>query len=72
VAYKASRNLNTFPIGESCFADSRRIKDAYLWAKKEAGWGIEVDENAAAKAPLTNSAKGLHGGGARSGKSAEL
>jgi mannonate dehydratase len=38
------------------------MKDGYLWANEKPGWGIEVDEKAAAKAPFTNPANGLNGG----------
>jgi mannonate dehydratase len=37
------------------------MKNGYLWASEKPGWGIEVDEKAAAKAPFTNS-NGLNGG----------
>ena len=38
------------------------MKDGYLWANEKPGWGIEVDEKAAAKAPFTSGADGLNGG----------
>jgi mannonate dehydratase len=41
-------------------------KDGYLWANEKPGWGIEVDEKAAAKYPFGSSETGerrrLHGG----------
>jgi mannonate dehydratase len=37
-------------------------KDGFLWVSEKPGWGIEVDEKAAAKAPFTNSQNGLNGG----------
>jgi mannonate dehydratase len=38
------------------------MKDGYLWVSEKPGWGIEVDEKAAAKAPFTNGANNLNGG----------
>ena len=29
------------------------MKDGYLWVNETPGWGIEIDEKAAAKAPFT-------------------
>ena len=37
-------------------------EDGYLWPSTKPGWGIEVDEKAAAKYPFTNPANGLNGG----------
>ena len=28
------------------------MKDGYLWVNEKPGWGIEIDEKAAAKAPF--------------------
>ena len=42
------------------------VKDGYLWANEAPGWGIELDENAAAKYPFgtgeTSERKRLNGG----------
>jgi len=43
------------------FQGCAEMKDAYLWVSEKPGWGVEVDEKAAAKFPFTE------GGGARSG-----
>jgi mannonate dehydratase len=37
------------------------MKNGYLWLSEKPGWGIEVDEKAAAKAPFTDR-NGLNGG----------
>ena len=38
------------------------FKDGYLYANETPGWGIEVDEKAAAKTPFADPANGLNGG----------
>ena len=42
------------------------VKDGYLWANEAPGWGIELDEKAAAKYPFgtgeTGERKRLNGG----------
>ena len=38
------------------------LKDGYLYINEAPGWGIEVDEKAAAKYPFTQPANGLNGG----------
>ncbi|HEU4636929.1 MAG TPA: enolase C-terminal domain-like protein [Edaphobacter sp.] len=38
------------------------MKDGYLWVNEAPGWGIEIDEKEAAKAPFTQSKNGLNGG----------
>ena len=38
------------------------MKDGYLWVSEKPGWGIEMDEKAAAKAPFTPGANNLNGG----------
>jgi mannonate dehydratase len=38
------------------------MKDGYMYASEKPGWGIEVDEKAAAKAPFGNPPNGLNGG----------
>ncbi len=37
------------------------MKDGYLWVSEKPGWGIEIDEKLAAKAPFTDR-NGLNGG----------
>ena len=37
------------------------MKDGYLYANEAPGWGIEVDEKAAAKYPFGASGRGGHG-----------
>lgn len=46
---------------QEVFSGCPVMKDGYLWANEKPGWGIEVDEKAAAKSPFTNS-NGLNGG----------
>ena len=43
------------------FQGCPELKNGYLWANEKPGWGIEVDEKAAAKAPFTDR-NGLNGG----------
>ncbi len=38
------------------------MKDGYLWVNEKPGWGIEVDEKAAAKYPFTPGRENLNGG----------
>ncbi|MBT9329944.1 starvation-sensing protein RspA [Acidipila sp. 4G-K13] len=38
------------------------LKNGYLWVNEKPGWGIEIDEQAAAKYPFRQSANGLNGG----------
>jgi mannonate dehydratase len=38
------------------------MKDGYLWVSEKPGWGIEVDEKAAAKYPFTPGRNNLNGG----------
>jgi mannonate dehydratase len=47
---------------QEIFSGCPVMKDGYLWVSEKPGWGIEVDEKAAAKAPFTNPANGLNGG----------
>jgi mannonate dehydratase len=46
------------------FHGCAEMKDPYLWVSEKPGWGIEVDEKAAAKFPFTDSGarSGLNGG----------
>jgi mannonate dehydratase len=53
------------PFGErtqQIFHGCPRMKDGYLWVNEAPGWGIEIDENAAAKAPFTPGRLNLNGG----------
>ena len=43
------------------FSGCPEMKDGYLWVSEKPGWGIEVDEKAAAKMPFTDR-NGLNGG----------
>jgi len=38
------------------------MKDGYLWVSEKPGWGIEVDEKAAARFPFTAGRNNLNGG----------
>jgi mannonate dehydratase len=38
------------------------LKDGYVWVNEKPGWGIEVDEKAAAKSPFTPGRNNLNGG----------
>lgn len=38
------------------------LKDGYLWVNETPGWGIEIDEKAAAKYPFTQDRRNLNGG----------
>ena len=40
------------------------MRDGYLWVSEKPGWGIDIDEKEAAKAPFT--ASPLNGGWAKS------
>ena len=47
------------------FSGCAEMKDAYLWVSEKPGWGVEVDEKAAAKYPFTDppgARSGLNGG----------
>lgn len=53
------------PFGErtqQIFHGCPRMKDGYLWVNEAPGWGIEIDENAAARAPFTPGRLNLNGG----------
>ncbi len=47
---------------QEIFHGCPEMKDGYLWVSEKPGWGIEVDEKAAAKAPFTAGRNGLNGG----------
>jgi mannonate dehydratase len=52
------------PFGQrtqEIFHGCPECKDGYLWVSEKPGWGIEVDEKAAAKAPFVDR-NGLNGG----------
>ena len=44
------------------FSGCPEMKDGYLWVNETPGWGIEVDEKEALKAPFTPGRNGLNGG----------
>ena len=48
------------PRTQAIFHGCPEMKDGYLWASDRPGWGIEIDEQEAAKAPFTTSP--LNGG----------
>jgi mannonate dehydratase len=47
---------------QEIFSGCPVMKDGYIYASEKPGWGIEIDEKAAAKAPFNNPANGLNGG----------
>jgi mannonate dehydratase len=47
---------------QEIFRGCPEMKDGYLWVSEKPGWGIEIDEKAAAKSPFTQSENGLNGG----------
>jgi len=49
------------PRTREIFHGCPELKDGYLWVSEKPGWGIEIDEKAAAKAPFTDR-NGLNGG----------
>ena len=51
-------NQNTQAIFQGC----PTLKDGYIYVSEKPGWGIEIDEKAAAKFPFTPSRNGLNGG----------
>jgi mannonate dehydratase len=51
-------NARTQEIFQGC----PLMKDGYLWVSEKPGWGIEIDEAAAAKAPFTQGRNNLNGG----------
>jgi mannonate dehydratase len=46
---------------QEIFEGCPELRDGYIWVSEKPGWGIEVDEKAAAKAPFTDK-NGLNGG----------
>jgi mannonate dehydratase len=47
---------------QEIFHGCPEMKDGYLWVSEQPGWGIEIDEKAAAKAPFTSGPDNLNGG----------
>ena len=47
---------------QEIFHGCPQMRDGYLYVNEKPGWGIEIDEAAAAKAPFTESKNGLNGG----------
>ncbi len=47
---------------QEIFHGCPEMKDGYLWVSEKPGWGIEIDEKAAAKAPFTPGGNNLNGG----------
>ena len=47
---------------QEIFHGCPEMKDGYLWVSEKPGWGIEIDEQAAAKAPFTPGRNNLNGG----------
>lgn len=47
---------------QEIFAGCPTLKDGYIYVNEKPGWGIEVNEKAAAKFPFTPAKNGLNGG----------
>ncbi len=47
---------------QEIFHGCPEMKDGYLWVGEQPGWGIEIDEKAAARAPFTSGPDNLNGG----------
>jgi mannonate dehydratase len=47
---------------QEIFHGCPEMKDGYLWVSEHPGWGIEIDERAASKAPFTPGQDKLNGG----------
>jgi len=47
---------------QEIFSGCPVLKDGYFWVNEKPGWGIEIDEAAAAKAPFTQGRNNLNGG----------
>lgn len=47
---------------QEIFQGCPEMKDGYLWVSEKPGWGIEIDEKAAAKAPFLSGPDNLNGG----------
>src|SRR5205823_5770551 len=51
-------NERTREIFQGC----PELRNGYLWVSEKSGWGIEINENAAARAPFTPGSNNLNGG----------
>jgi mannonate dehydratase len=47
---------------QEIFHGCPEMKDGYLWVSEKPGWGIEIDEKAAAKSPFISGPDNLNGG----------
>jgi mannonate dehydratase len=47
---------------QEIFHGCPEMKNGYLWVNEKPGWGIEIDEQAAAKSPFTPGRNNLNGG----------
>ena len=47
---------------QGIFHGCPEMKDGYLWVNEQPGWGIEIDEKAAAKLPFVSGPDNLNGG----------
>ncbi len=47
---------------QEIFHGCPEMKDGYLWVNEKPGWGIEIDEQAAARSPFTPGRNNLNGG----------
>ena len=47
---------------QEIFHGCPEMRDGYLWVSEKPGWGIEIDEQAAAKSPFTPGRNNLNGG----------
>jgi mannonate dehydratase len=47
---------------QEIFHGCPEMKDGYLWVSEQPGWGIEIDEKAASRAPFTSGPDNLNGG----------
>ena len=47
---------------QEVFRGCPEMKDGYLWVSEQPGWGIEIDEKAAAKMPFAQGQNNLNGG----------
>jgi mannonate dehydratase len=47
---------------QEVFAGCPTLKNGYIYINEKPGWGIEINETAAAKFPFTQAANGLNGG----------
>ena len=59
-AYRSTSPFNART--QEIFHGCPEMKDGYIWVNEKPGWGIEIDEQAAAKAPFTPGRNNLNGG----------